>query len=383
MPSFAETIMQEGMKSAGEGPDIMGGIKAGSELAQHAENIKTQRANIELQKEKLGDARLENFGTAFEKMKNFTGKSRNGYLKYLKSYRDALNLQDKIDDDTFDFVTTDDEAVQGRLNTLLSDRRNGKIENTQMFSILQDRSKFADLEMTPDIIKRIEEADKVAVENRVELNKQQNSINATRNNEAVARDEAGNVELRKQTGKAFQTFEAKGGIGHVNHQIAILERAKKMLADKTVETGGKIATAASMFGSTGVALYDKQMKAMQDDVKKGINLKENLDAQFAAREADMQYEMRGVDPKLDNKQNIRKIQDTIDGLKISRDNAVNTYVQHGHVPKGYRPSINRELVPPESGMQLPPGIDAEKFKLKSPAEQQRIIKLLQQKAGSK
>lgn len=340
MASLAEMLVaQSGQKiDFNQGADYAGnlraGLQTGAEIAQRAEQMRAQRAQLEQKKAELEGAKMDKFLEAFQKGANYTGTAQKKYFEQvLPRYRDSLGLNGLIADDELKFVTATPEN-RARIATLVDDVRNGRRSVEEVTGIIKDPVSFADVpqEFLEATYKEVGEAGKQRAENIAQERNTQITAAAAMGRQVQGQQEAGNVEVRKKTGADFTQFNAAGGLSSAQAKIEKLRAVEKQLVEGKVELGTKKILAATkapfVGGETALAKVDPKVKAMMDEVRSSIGLKGQLDSQFSAKEAESVFG-RAFDPNLDNKANLNKVRALRKELENDLKNKIGIFEQQG------------------------------------------------------
>jgi hypothetical protein len=114
MAGFADQMVQSGLQSSQQFPDLAKNVESGVGIAQTIENVQRNRELLEQQKQQLQTQKVGKLIDAMEagaKMPS-TG-ARNAYMKYyIPKVQDALGLQDFIPPETLEMIKADPEQVK-------------------------------------------------------------------------------------------------------------------------------------------------------------------------------------------------------------------------------------------------------------------------------
>lgn len=243
MASLAEQLVGSALESSQKGPDLAGalssGMQQGSQIAQHIEQVRQNRAELEQKKEAIQTAKLQKFGDDVSKIHEFKDSAaRSGYVKFLKSQNQQLKLG--VPDEALDFAFAgpDNIARVGTLQTMVGE---GTITGPQAISILQDPSKFAEivpknkyLEANGDQFKGADmkdvdvqdASDKIA---KAAAERQNNLAQAQR-----SQSYATQAETRKddQSAQAVERINNDSAMTALTQQARNIQKGKALLNDK-------------------------------------------------------------------------------------------------------------------------------------------------------
>jgi len=140
---IADMLVQSGLQSSQQAPDITGNLQQGAALGLHIQQIQQQRAELEQKQAEHKQALLENFNNSVAKVHEFKdASSRSQYVKFLKSQNQQLGLG--VPDASLDFAFASPENI-ARVGTLQTMVGEGKLTGEQAMSVLSDPSKFSEL----------------------------------------------------------------------------------------------------------------------------------------------------------------------------------------------------------------------------------------------
>lgn len=128
MADITDMLVQSGLQSSQQAPDITGAIDKGAQLGMHIEQMKAQREQLEMAKQQQQLAKVDKLTSAMIDGAKIKSKAaRNAFFKeYIPKMQSALGLQDFIPADTMAMIQADPE--EAKKFSLLKD----KIMNNEM-----------------------------------------------------------------------------------------------------------------------------------------------------------------------------------------------------------------------------------------------------------
>ncbi len=340
MASLVDIMTQGQMEATdpSKAPNLGQNFAQGAQLAMQAEQIEHQRQNMEMEQQKLQQAKLEKFVTAVEKGQQYAGKAQSNYYnKFLPAYKKSLgaDIDKMIPDDSLAFITSSPENV-GRFHTLVADVRSGRIDAQSAIGQLNDKVKFADV--TPDMYKDINEAQKSFLGNEAQMARTQATIGGAASRQQTDIATAGQVTAKKAIADEFVKYDAVGGSAGLDKTEAALKKAIKQLQTGEVKTGG-LAENIPYGGDVRVlARTNKPLKALMDEVLSTQNIKAlSGDPNPTQAQIDA-INSRILDPAASNEVNMVKLQNELARVKADRTRKEGMFRSEGFLtqPRTYK-----------------------------------------------
>lgn len=331
--SLAELLVQKAGQSADYSKqDVAGNIAKGAELAMQAEQLQQNRMKLAQAKDQLEGDKITKAIEAIQKGTNLKGQAATNYNnKVLPAYMASLGVDNIFTPDKIAFVTSD-PLNRGRLDALVDMVAKGQMSRGDAVNAFKDEVAFLDIKPTydeqQDIIKRLDTA---AGEN-MKTQRAQMQAQAAMSKQVQAQQEAGNVEVRKKTAVDFTKFQTGGGMASANNKLDKLRGVLADLKAGKIKTGTKGILAATstpgVGGDTLLAKINPQVKAAQDAVRSGVNLKGQMDSQFGDKAMGEAF-ARAFDPNLPTEENVKKVEAMINELETDLGNKVQQFNSQG------------------------------------------------------
>ena len=142
----------------------------------------------------------------------------------------------------------------------------------------------------------------------------------------------GSVATDRAFAREYSDYIGAGGYADVQNQIKSLDDARNQLASGDQYTG----FFTNLFSGN---IINPKAKALQQQIESSIqrSLRQTLGAQFTEKEGAL-FMHRGFDPRLSERQNVKKLDSMIDQLKImdiAKREAMNYFEENGTL-EGYR-----------------------------------------------
>lgn len=331
MASLADMFVQGQIEATdpSKGPDLAGNYAKGAELAYHAEGLKQQQQQIEIQKDQLQQAKLDKFVTAVEKGQQYTGKAQSNYYnKFLPAYKKTLgsDIDQMIPDDALAFMTASPENI-GKFHTLVADVKDGHITAQKAIETLNDPIQFANV--TPDMFKAIDESQKTFLGNQTQIAKTEATIGGAAARQSTEISSAGEVEVKKKTGEEFTKYKAVGGSAALDKTEEALKDAIKQLKSGKVKTGGLVENLPYGGETAVLARINKPLKALQDKVLSTQNIKALSGDPNPTERQIKDINSRILDPAADNDTNIAKLKAELTRVQTERANKESEFIKQG------------------------------------------------------
>lgn len=376
MATFAEMLIQGAQNQAqSSGEQLTGGIKAGAALAESIENMRRQRDNLELEKQKVEMQKWEKGAAMFEtyaKLPEGAAKKLYG-TKVIPTNLSALGLDKKMDPALQEMMIKDEKLA----TVLMSEIRSGNLPMTILANSEQAMEYVAKLgldktynaQQIQDTVERtLPELDKADEFNRQAQNTRKNAeiaAEATMGRQLQEQSVVGQQTVTKKVAEDYAKFTSGGGQAKIEAKLKKLDAVIADLESGKIDTGtlGKKLSVLPG-GQTVQAITDPKFKAAQDAVKSAIEIKSILDSQFSDRAMEETQRQLGLDPVLPNALNLKKLKDLRESLRNDTDSKIREFKNQGFIKESPKQSI--QFTPRQKEM----------YQSASPAEKAAIRKRL-------
>lgn len=337
MASFAELltgIASKTAESVGEG--INESISRGAQLAQQMQNMQVQRQELEQKKAEAESAKFEKVGGWFEtysKMPEGAAKKAFG-RKFIPTGISALGIQDKIDPNVLEMMTSDPNLSA----FLVSEIRNGRMDMSaltrpdkvaSMFA--KSGEQFGDLEKfkagVSEALPELQEAEKLSILEIGKSKRVEQGAQFQMGKQVQGQTAAPFVEQGKKIADTAANFVTKDK-SDIANALDMAERSLNKLENKKIKTGGMLKGLAGKF-ETVQASTDPELKALMDDVRGLINIREQLGDPNPTEQQINQILNRIINPALPNEANAQKLRDYIKKRKDSLELQQNEFIKRG------------------------------------------------------
>lgn len=314
MASITDMLVQGATQTAQQsGEQLQSGIRTGAALAQQIEQTKQMREQMEQKKQELYLQKVDKVMEAVEKGAGFKDKTaQNHYFKnYVPGMIKALKVDDFFDPNLQGFMQSPevrDKLVNLRLD--IQDKINrGELRGAQIMEYARGKTTPEGL---AEIGTELVEMQKIATLERNKEVRGQNMADASLGKQVQAQAAAPDVKYQATLKADKAKFEGEGGgLPNAEAQIKKLKEVVRDFKSGKLKTGNLGSTAGSLLGSTAQAVINPDLKAAMDKTRASIRLKDSLDSQFAAKEAEQQYSMRTIDPALPTEDNLARAEDML------------------------------------------------------------------------
>lgn len=333
MPSIADMLVQSGLESSKQAPDIGGSIQRGVELAQHVESIKQQRAQLELAREQNTLQKVNRVMEAFQAGTKFTDKSaQNAYFKnYLPGMIKALKVEDVFSPEILQFASASSE-VRDKILGLQLDVQNkindGELRGGAILAYVKGK-------LTPEELAQFDgqallEQQKFATSEGLKTKRAEMNIKAQEEKQKQQIASTGQVAAAKGIAKEFADYQAAGGKATVEKNLEKLKEAAAKLESGAVKTGKLSAAVPGLRSDVAQDVLNPDLAAVRDDVRGAVQatLRQVLGAQFTEKEGEAIFS-RAFNPRLSGKENARRIEQEIKGLQATIKNKEAAFGQAG------------------------------------------------------
>jgi hypothetical protein len=375
MADLADMLVQSALQTtANSTPKIAenfnSGVQIGAQLAQQVETAQQNRIALEERKQKLQIDKIGKVMDSIEKGHTFKDKAAQSiyFKKHVPGMIKALKLEEFFGGETLEYVQQSPEARAKLIGLRLDiqDKINrGELRGSQIIEYAQ--SKLSDPEelMSLDTDSLLEQQ-KFANSEEGKSYRSQLVQQGQNYRQGTEISSTGQKTLAKKIATDWGVFNTENGFSGAQSKIKKLERALEKLKSGKVKTGTISKAAPGTSSDRAQAFLDPEYKALADDVRGAISLKGQLDSQFSAKEAEIQFN-RAIDPALPNKQNIQKVEDMLNELKTGLDYKIKEFES-----QGYKIDRSTRALTVSTKQK-------EDFKKMSPVEQQRAIQGLMKK----
>lgn len=336
MPGIGDLLIQSGIQSSKDVPDIGGAVQKGAELAQTVQNIQAQRQQIEQKKQEIqmqkANAITDTLKIAADakdpKLKQFLLKNvMPGKIK-------ALGMEEFFGPQTLELLQSSDAAIQKVLGLQLDleDKVNkGQITGAQAYQqardLLQNPEELALLDTD-----RIFEAQKFAVSESGKGSRAAYVAGASATKAREARQEAGNVKLSEEIAKRYADYAAGGGRAAMQTSLGKLEDVASALETGQVKTGGLSTKLPGFKSDDAQSMLNPKLVEMKTQAQSALNavLRATLGTQFTEQEG-----LRVLNQVWDDRQtpavNAKKVRAKINELRTNLKNSENEFKRYGYL----------------------------------------------------
>lgn len=360
MAGLADLMVQSGLQTSQNAPDISGAVTKGAQLAQTMEQIEAQRSQIESQKQQLQLDKVNKVMDAVEKGMQFKDKSaQNMFFKnYIPSMVKALKVDDFFNPDVMGFMQGSEEVrmklvglrldIQNRIN-------NGDLKGAEILEYAKSKLNPEELPMldTDSLL----EQQKFAASEEGKYLRGKVQAEAAMGKQIQAQQAAPEVERKKKLGALYNDWEVSGGSAGTQTRVKAMQDVYNMLKNREVEFGtiGKnIPYGASL---DVLARTDPKAKAAIDKIRRSINVKQRTgDPNPTSNQIDQIY-AQAIDPRLSNEDNMEKLKTEIEAELQADKNARMQFKEAGLLKEGKGSKDPAGLFTPEKKKQfkaLPP-----------------------------
>lgn len=375
--------------------DVAGSIHKGAELAQTINNIQTQRAQIEQKKQEIDMQKIEKIGSWYEKAADMPdGAARRAFIKnYIPQGINALGMGDRIHPVVQEMLASE-PIMPAYLKTKIA---NGEIKYADVLEAMQDPEKMAGLMQRTELEKfggiealktaisengkGLAEADKlhtteVGKTARAEITqtgqntRQWNQINSQ-----------GQIEYQKKIGELAANYNAAGGSAAASLRIKKAQGALAKLESGEVEMGTLFKMIPYMSDEKMLAKFDPKAKAVLDDIRGSVDLKEALRDPNPTATQIATAMSRVIDPNLSNEQNIEKVKAFLEQVKLSVDSSEREFEAGGYLKRSANPKRVSGRDKSEADAKKASATPKKKFKEFSAMQQDVIINKISKQTG--
>jgi hypothetical protein len=374
MPTIAEMLVASGLESSQKGPDLSGSLVKGGQLAEHINNIQDKRAHLEKAKAEQESEKWKTFGTwldTYSKMPEGPAKKAYG-SNFIPTGISAIGLSDKVHPEIIKMSTSDQQFAAFLHSKVRSgDLRVADLNDPNKAASLwaKEGQQFGDAQKMKDTIIDNKEAllkaegDSMASDEKDSRARMMATAALTK--QVQGQNEAGNIEVRKKVGDRYTVWETGGGKAASDKSAEAFRDAIKQLEsndvvlgtwDKNVPWGGE---------ENVLARLDPKAKALIDQVRGGVNMKERLADPNPTAQQISSTMSRVIDPRLNNEENIKKLKAELKIIEASGKSSVNEFRAHNFIKDA----------PKEGAKKLPDFIGARKdaYKKLSAAEKKKFV----------
>lgn len=335
MPTLSEMLVQGSQESAQQtGNNFLGGVKAGSQLAESINNMQIQRQQIEQKKDELQMHKAIAVTDTLKIAASSKDKNLKNFLlkNVLPSKVKALGMEKFFTPESMQMIQTSDSALAKVLGLQLdldNKVQRKEITGAEAYQIAQrtlsDPEELAMLDTD-----KLFEAQKFGNDKEAKFVNAQLVQTGQNVRQATQIASAGKQEIARSTGKEYTDWETAGGKATFNKNLNKLENAAKILESGQLKTG-KISAALPLLGTDKAQdVLNPEIAKIRDDVRGAIqaSLRQTLGAQFTEQEGEAIFN-RSFNPRLSADENARRIRAEINGLKEMAVNKENSFESQG------------------------------------------------------
>lgn len=370
MATIAEQLIGSALQFSQKGPDALGALKTGAELAQAAESIRGNREKLELAKQEAQVAKADKIMSAIEKGSQFKDKAaQNLFFKnYVPGMVKALKMEEFFSPELMEYVQASPE-VRNKLIGLrldIQDKVNkGELKGAAIFDYARDR-------LTPEELPLLDtdsllEQQKFAASEENKTKRTEMVQTAQTGRQQTQIGSAGQVEQSKRANDLFTVYKASGGEAGTKSRIKKLEDVRDALVKNKIKFGtlGKNIPYGSSLEV--LARTDPDAKAAIDTVRSSINVKMRTgDPNPTQNQIDQIYN-QAIDPRLDNQTNIEKLNREIEAERMAEKTSLELFRANGI------------KVAPPTDWRAKVKAQASQVKKLKPADQNKYFKALAEK----
>lgn len=326
MASLAETMFQSASKSINENtPDLGQAIERGAQLALKRQQLQQSQAQIEAQKQQILLQKYDKFGAALEKADKIKDERLRG--TYLSKYvpRVAADIGLPLDATTLEMLKSSPEA-RANYNKIRLQVASGALPPEEGIALLQPE------ELAAYGTNSIVDSAQAALLEKGKDRRAQMQAQAVQQRADIAFKQTGPRVVAQKIATDYTKFNSGGGLASAENKLEKVRGVLKDLEQGKIETGTTktfLATSTPLIGGEkALAKLNPKVKAAQDTVRSGINLKSQLDSQFGDKAMNEAF-ARGFDPNLPTEENIKKLRSMVKELEGDIKNKVRAFRQQG------------------------------------------------------
>lgn len=335
MPGIADMLVQSALESSKPQPlDLGGAVTRGAQLGAHIQEVQNQRVMIEQKKQELQMQKAVAVTDTLKIAASSKDKRLKDFLlkKVMPGKIKALGMEEFFPPQTLEMVQTSDSAMEKVLGLQLDleDRVNkGEMSGAQAYQkarqVLSNPEELALFDGD-----RLFEAQKFNVDqsNRMDRTALVQSGQAQRQQTQIAT--VGDVELKKDVAKSYNTWVAGGGLSAREKAKNIFESAINRLRNRDVVLGTVGKNIPWVGNPEKFPLGDEKAKALLDDIRGGISIREKTGDPNPTQTQIDSIMNRIIDPRLSNEENIKKLEMELNAMNADTKNKVNTFKRFGY-----------------------------------------------------
>jgi hypothetical protein len=333
--TLAEMMFQSASNTVGQTADIAGSMAKGAQLGMQIEQTQQERQKLEQLKQEMQMKKIDSITQSFELAAQAKDpKTRNFLLKNVVPGKiKALGLEQFFNPQTLEMIQTSPEALdkfRGLKIDLESRVRRGEMNMAEAYQEFAAKAASDPEEVIALDTDRFAEAEKFSLaetgkSQRVELGGQ-----IGLGKQVQGQQVAGQVEARKKVSDAWTTWQTGGGLAARKKAEGIFEQAIEKLRSGKVRFGTTIKKLPYASKEDVLARIDPEAKALIDDIRGGISIKEKTGDPNPALPQIEAILSRSIDPRLDNQKNIEKLETELKFMREDTDNKVKEFSRFGH-----------------------------------------------------
>lgn len=347
MPSIAEMLIGNSMNTKPVEIDLAGGIQAGAGLAMKAQQVQQQAEQIAQQKQELQIKKAGAITETINTAAALKDKNMKNYImqKVLPAKINALGMGEFFTPQTLEMIQTSDEAQRKVLGLQLE--LNNKVQKGEMTGAeayayaqqkLSDPEQFAlldtdqlfDAQKFANSAENKEQNAKIVSGGQFARQAQQQQFTDRQADQNIERQAT--LDLKKKVNADFAKFQSGGGEAAAQNKLSKLKEVYENLKNNKLQTGTAGIFAATQApgigGDAALAKINPAVKAAQDAVRSGVNLKGQMDSQFGDKAMNEAF-ARAFDPNLPTKANEKKVKAMIDELEADVRNKSSQFQEYG------------------------------------------------------
>lgn len=311
-----------------------------AELGARQQQVEQAKQQLAAQKQKMELDRLDGYFGAIDTGFKLPKENQRSYFKNVLPQRAmAFGIDpNKLNPAVQQALVESPDALRA-YSKAMSAVRNGQmnpVDTEDFFRSLNDPDVF--FNRLPELL----EAEKERIAMDAKAQAQQLSLQSSERKQQVQIASAGDVEEAKQTSKDFVQFKSGGGFAGIKARLNSLTNSINKLRVGKVETGGLTGFAQSVLPEAITSITDPEQKAVMDVIRGAISIKGQLDSQFSAKEAQIQFN-RSFDPALPTKANIEKADKVLGELKEDIKSKLDQFVRNGRMTPDEASQMVKEL----------------------------------------
>lgn len=333
MATIAEMIAASGLQSSQSAPDLTGNIAKGAELAQTMQNMQVQREQLEQQKQAMQMQKANSITDTMKIAAEAKDPRLKKYLmtKVVPAKVNALGMNEFFTPQTLEMLQVSDEAMKKVLGLQLDldeKIRSGVMTGAQAYAeaqrILSDPEELALLDTD-----QLFDAQKFKNSEEGKSARATQVANASLGKQIQGQQTAGEVELAKQTAKAFSEYVNEGGAAVVKTNYKNLTDALGDLESGSIKTGKGF---VKWVGGSDFAvdITASEVASARDKIRTAIvgTLRPLLGGAFAEKEGQRILDL-SFNPRMKAGENAKRVQAELRKIQQLVINKERQFVRQG------------------------------------------------------